>query len=173
MTAVATMPRDHVAQRAAAKRLECEDRHERRADAHRIERPFQRQAGARGLAGGQPAHLQRVEGDVAGNDRDEQRADGIDDAPRTRRQHVDEEGDAEIFAPRERARRAEEAGADHQAAGDVVGPLDRGVEQEAGQHRDADHDEVGGEQDRGDRIADGDQRRRDPTGAAALRDCGD
>jgi hypothetical protein len=64
------------------------------------------------------------------------------------RQHVDEKRHAEIFGSRQRACRAEEARSDHQAAGDIVGPLDRRIEQEAQQHRTADHQQVGGEQDR-------------------------
>jgi len=36
------------------KKLDRKNRHEKRADAHRIERQLQRQAGAGSLAGGQP-----------------------------------------------------------------------------------------------------------------------
>ena len=77
---------------------------------------------------------------------------------RAARQHVDEEGDAEIFAARQRAGRAEEARSDHQAARDVVGPFDRRVEQEAQQHRDADDQEIGDQQDRRRDVADSEQR---------------
>jgi len=81
---------------------------------------------------------------------------------RSRRQLVDEKGDAGIVAAGERAGGAEEARAHHQPARDVVGPFHRRVEPVAQHHGDADHQQVRDQQQRGDRIADGKQRRDDP-----------
>ena len=77
---------------------------------------------------------------------------------RAGRQPVDEKRHAEILAAGQRAGGAEEARSDHEAARHVVGPLDRGVEQEAQQHRTADDQEIGGEQDRRRCVAQQQQR---------------
>ena len=104
-----------------------------------------------------PAELDGIERDVTGNHHHQQCADGVDDAARPGRQHIDEKRDAEIFAAGQRAGRAEETRSDHQAAGDVVGPFDRCVEQRAQQHRAADDQKVGCEQDGRCRVTDREQ----------------
>jgi len=68
----------------------------------------------------------------------------------------------------ERAGGAKEARPDHEAARHIVGPFDRCIEQEAQQHRTADDQKVGCEEDRRRCVAYGEQRDDDPV-AAALR----
>ncbi len=80
------------------------------------------------------------------------RAEGINDVPDRSRQLVDEKCHAEILAAGQRAGGAKEARPDHEPAGHIVGPLDRRVEQEAQQHRTADDQEIGCEEDRRRRV---------------------
>jgi len=88
---------------------------------------------------------------------------------RGRRQPVDEEADARIVAAGERTRRAKETRADHQPARDIVGPFDRGIEPVAQGDRDADHQQVGGQHDRRDRVAEREQRSQQPGAAGGRR----
>ena len=78
-----------------------------------------------------------------------------------------------ILGAGQRAGGAEEARSHHQAARHVVGPFDRRIEQETQQHRNADHQEIGDEQDRGNGVAHDKQRGRDPVTAAFERGRGD
>jgi hypothetical protein len=153
---------NHVAHRPRAKDIEREGGHEQRADPHRIERQFERKPRAGGLSRRQGAELDRVERDIARDDGHQHGTHGIDNGSNFRGQHVGEKSHAKILAAGERTRRAEKARSDHQTARHVVGPFDRRVEQETQQHRAADHEEVGEQKDRGDRVADREQRRHDP-----------
>jgi hypothetical protein len=121
------------------------------------------------LSGGQPTELEGVERHVARNHRYEQRTHGIDHAPNPDRQHVDEKCHAEVLAAGKGAGGTEEARSDHEAAGHIIGPLDRCIEQEAQQHRTADDQKIGNEEDRRRCVAQYQQRSHDPVTAALQR----
>ena len=142
-----------------AELVEREHRHAQRADAHRIEGQFQRQAGAGGLAGGQRSQLDGVVGDVAGDQHDQQRARRIDQRRAAAAGSRSTKKATPAFSPRASALAApKKARADHQPARDVVGPFDRRIEAEAQQHRGADDHEIGGQQDGRDRVAEAKQQ---------------
>jgi hypothetical protein len=136
---------------------QCENRHADRAEPHRIEGQFQRQAGAGGLPGGETPERHRIPRHGRGGRQHDQRRNGVDPPASQRPQPLDKEGDAGVLVAGKRARGAEEAQRHHETARHVVGPLDRRGQHVAIEDREQHHDEVGRQQERSDRIDDSEQ----------------